>query len=102
MQKTVFLIKGVYAMAHPMRIDALRSAVEAAGVAMAPSSDQFEGEPGGLIVDIAPEGRAPAMDAGNYSRSWARPAFRDGFARAEPQSGVFKQWLAWTRTQTNQ
>ena len=88
-------------MALPIRIDALKSAAEAAGVAMAPSSDQFEGEPEGLIVDMAPEGRAPAtIDAGNYSRSWARPGYRDGFARTEPQSSVFKQWLAWTRAQS--
>jgi hypothetical protein len=88
-------------MSQPIRIDALRSAVEAAGMAMAPSSDQFAAEPDGLIVDIAPVATASAtMDAGNYSRSWARPGFRDGFARTEPQPSLFKQWFSWTRVQS--
>lgn len=52
-----------------MRIDTLRSAVEAAGVTMAPASDQFDPEP-----ETAAE-----VDAGNYSRSWAAPRYRKGF-----------------------
>lgn len=85
-----------------MRIDALRSAVEAAGVAMAPSADQFEGEPTPMIVDFGTEAvsaKPAASDAGNYSRSWARPVFVNGFPHNEPAQAGFKQWFTarWVR-----
>ncbi len=71
-----------------MRIDNLRSAVEAAGVTMAPSSDQFDPEP-----------EAVEVDAGNYSRSWATPSFRHGFDKAAPRANKLKDWFAvrWPR-----
>jgi hypothetical protein len=50
-----------------MRIETLRSAVEAAGVTMAPSADQFDGEP-----------EAPVeTSAASYLRSWAGGRSRD-------------------------
>lgn len=72
-------------MAKPhMRIESLRSAVEAAGVAMAPASDQF----------LAAEPAAP-VDAGNYSRSWAAPRFKPVFS--EPRAAGLFQWLSVRR-----
>lgn len=70
-----------------MRIDKLKSAVEAAGVTMAPASDQFDPEP-----------ETVEMDAGNYSRSWATPGFRQGFAKSE-RPHKLKDWFAvrWPR-----
>lgn len=85
-------------MAHPLRIDVLRSVAEAAGMTMAPASDQFEGEPDHLIVDIGSAAPAVSMDAGNYSRSWARPLFRDSFPEVKPRRNALKVWLTGRRT----
>ena len=77
-----------------MRIDTLRSAVEAAGVTMAPASDQFDPEP-----EAAAE-----VDAGNYSRSWAAPRYRTGFGKtsfetATSRPNKLKDWFTvrWPR-----
>jgi hypothetical protein len=82
-------------MAKTMRIDVLRSAVEAAGVAMAPSADQFDGEPASPVVSAAAIPEA-GMDAGNYSRSWARTLEAAPAVRAAPAetNGSLWQWLA--------
>jgi len=45
-----------------MRIDTLRSAVEAAGVTMAPASDQFDGDPA----------EPTDGNAASYMRAWTR------------------------------
>ena len=84
-------------MAHPMRINVLRSVVEAAGVAMAPATDQFEGEPDSLIVDIGSQAPVTMMDGGNYSRSWARPLFRDGFPQVPARPSI-RVWLTGRRS----
>ena len=90
-------------MAHGLRIDALKSIAEAAGVAMAPGSDQFEGEPEAfipeaLIVDISKAAPQVPMDAGNYSRSWARPLFRDTFPEKPAKANYIKLWLTGRRS----
>jgi hypothetical protein len=85
-------------MAHPMRIDVLKSVAEAAGLAMAPGSDQFEGEPDAPIVDIAAPSLPVSMDAGNYSRSWARPLFRDTFPEETPRLRAMADWLKGRRS----
>ena len=73
-------------MNHSMRIDLLRSAVEAAGVSMAPGDDEFGAEAETpLVVELAPVERDRGMDAGNYSRSWAAPKVG------------FKQWFTTIR-----
>ena len=73
-----------------MRIDKLRSAVEAAGVTMAPASDQFDADPEAVAE----------VDAGNYSRSWATPRYRHGFDKPAPSPNKLKNWfvLHWPRT----
>ena len=85
-------------MAHLVRIEALRSVVEAAGLAMAPAADQFEAEPDRLIVDIGAQTPSISMDAGNYSRSWARPLFRDSFPEVPSRPSTIKLWLTGRRT----
>ena len=90
-------------MAHPMRIDVLRSVAEAAGLTMAPEADQFDGDPlegdnGGLIVNIGSQVQATSMDGGNYSRSWARPTFRDSFPEAPRRANAISVWLTSRRT----
>jgi hypothetical protein len=79
-------------MVHQMRIDKLKSAVKAAGVAMAPAADQFNAEP---ERHSAP----PAVDPGNYSRSWATPTYRVGFDQAITQPNKLKGWFSmrWPR-----
>lgn len=84
-------------MAHPVRIDVLKSVVEAAGMAMAPAADQFEDEPNPFIVDIGSQAPATSMDAGNYSRSWARPMFRDSFPETPSRPSTIKLWLTGRR-----
>jgi hypothetical protein len=82
-------------MAHDMRLTTLKSAVEAAGVAMAPSSDQFEGEAPHLAQAAPDRGGRPSEDAGNYSRTWARPVFREGFDTVHPaRQKTLRQWFA--------
>ena len=78
-------------MARHMRMDTLKSAVEAAGVAMAPAADQFDGEQAGT--------RQPEVDAGNYSRSWASPTFRQGFEKPAARPNKLKSWFSgrWVR-----
>jgi hypothetical protein len=66
-------------MANKMRIESLKSVAEAAGFAMAPSADQFDAEPDLTAVDETVAEAGQGMDAGNYSRSWARPRYRSGF-----------------------
>jgi len=89
----------LYDMAYPMRIDVLRSVAEAAGTAMAPEADQFEGAPtDDLIVDIGSQPSATPMDAGNYSRSWARPTFRDSFPEAPVKTNAITLWLKGRRS----
>ena len=85
-------------MAHPMRIDVLRSVAEAAGMTMAPASDQFDAEPNELIADIGAQTPPVSMDAGNYSRSWARPLFRDNFPESKPRTSAITLWLKGRRT----
>lgn len=80
-------------MANGLRFDALKSVAEAAGLAMAPATDQFEGEPEPLIVNIAAPAPQTTMDAGNYSRSWARPIFRDGFPETPARPSAITLWL---------
>lgn len=82
-------------MARQMRIETLKSAVEAAGVAMAPAPDQFDGDP--AASGGGP--RAPEMDAGNYSRSWASPNFRSGFDKPAARPNKLKSWFSgrWMR-----
>lgn len=58
---------------------------------MAPASDQFDPEP-----------EAVEMDAGNYSRSWAKPGYRPGFAKqgfAAGRTHKLKDWFTvrWPR-----
>jgi hypothetical protein len=80
-------------MAHQMRINALKSAIEAAGVAMAPAADQFNGEP-------SSSGQAaPDVDAGNYSRAWASPRYRNGFEQSASRPNKLKGWFSsrWSR-----
>jgi hypothetical protein len=71
-----------------MRIDKLRSAVEAAGVTMAPASDQFDPEP-----------ETVELDAGNYSRSWATPRYKTTFDKTAARPNKLKDWFAvrWPR-----
>jgi len=93
-----------------LRIEVLRSVAEAAGVTMAPGTDQFEGDaldgdrtdfiPESLIVDISAPSRHVSMDAGNYSRSWARPLFRDTFPEKQPKTAFIKLWLTGRRGRT--
>lgn len=66
-----------------MRIDTLKSAVEAAGVAMAPASDQFDAEPGD-----AGEGYAQ-----NYNHARSHPRSLDS------TSAKLKSWfhMRWPR-----
>jgi hypothetical protein len=74
-----------------MRIETLRSTVEAAGLAMAPSADQFDSE----IKSV--EATNPIlvpMDAGNYSRSWA--VVKSALAPT-PAAGSLWHWLAGRR-----
>jgi len=85
-------------MAHGMRIDVLKSVAEAAGVAMAPGTDQFEAAPDDLIVDITAPSKQTLMDGGNYSRSWARPLFRDTFPEKAPKANAIKLWLSGRKT----
>ena len=84
-------------MAYHIRIDSLKTAAEAAGVAMAPSSDQFDGEPvttaeGALVVTAQ-------ADAGNFSRSWASPLYRQDFEPALRKPAKLKTWFSirWPR-----
>jgi hypothetical protein len=44
---------GVQVMTHHMRIDALRSAIEAAGVAMAPSDEEYGVSSDNAVADTA-------------------------------------------------
>ena len=85
-------------MASGLRFDVLKSVAEAAGLSMAPGSDQFEGEPEPLIVDIAAPAPLMTTDAGNYSRSWARPIFRDGFPEKPHKENAITLWLKGRRT----
>lgn len=88
----------VSTMAHGMRYDVLKSVAEAAGLSMAPGADQFEGEPEPLIVDIAAPAVQSMTDAGNYSRSWARPIFRDHFPDKPQRENAITLWLRGRRT----
>jgi hypothetical protein len=66
-------------MSYPMRIDALRSAVEAAGVAMAPGDDEFDLVASELDGDqttsqtrvvATPHGRTWSLGAQRGLRNW--------------------------------
>ncbi len=85
-------------MANGLRFDVLKSVAEAAGLSMAPGADQFEGEPEPMIVDIAAPAPNTTTDAGNYSRSWARPIFRDGFPEKPQKENAITHWLKGRRT----
>ena len=80
-------------MANYMRMDNLRSAVEAAGLAMAPAADQFDGEPAAVERDAAASG----TDTVNYSGAWTHARLREGFEAAAPS---LRHWLQlrWSRT----
>lgn len=85
-------------MASGIRFDVLKSVAEAAGLSLAPGADQFEGEPEPLIVDIAAPPPQTTTDAGNYSRSWARPIFRDSFPEQPQKENAITLWLKGRRT----
>lgn len=67
-----------------MRIDTLRSAVEAAGVTMAPASDQFDDDPA----------ETAEANAVGYVRSWT------SHRSADAASAKLKNWFTvrWPRT----
>ena len=75
-------------MAQHTRIDKLKSAAEAAGVAMAPAPDQFEGEIFRMV----------SVDPGNYSRSWVSTVSQTSL-KAQVRRDKLKQWflLHWPR-----
>ncbi len=81
-------------MANKMRIDSLKSAAEAAGYAMAPSADQFDDVPALSAAAEMTTEASQGMDAGNYSRSWARPRYRSGFEqRMTARHRLLTHWL---------
>jgi hypothetical protein len=74
-----------------MRIDALRSAVEAAGVAMAPNDDQFDDCSTTLVEEAETAHLASwPVAARTYVRSWAAPV---------PATGLI-QWFTVRRPRT--
>lgn len=85
-------------MTQQMRIDKLRSAVEAAGVAMAPASDGFETPPKS-IANAAP---ASKPGAESTAGAWATPRYRTGFEQPPARPNKLTGWFStrWPRAQS--